>query len=60
MTPEEAIYVLDELMSENLEDGNDKAAKAEGLGIEALKRINLMRDMGDIVATEPLLGETEK
>ena len=59
MTPEEAIYVLDELMSENLEDGNDKAAKAEGLGIEALKAIREYRQLG-IINLVLLPGETEK
>jgi hypothetical protein len=37
MTLGEAIYVLDEFMAEDLEDGNDRAAKAHALGIEALK-----------------------
>ena len=38
----------------------DTLPDALQLGIEALKRVAYMRDMGDIVATEPLLGETEE
>lgn len=38
MTPEEAIYELEDLKAGDIEVGRARAARAEGLGIEALKR----------------------
>ena len=54
MTLEEAIK---EIEQSNPDFGNFR--KAVRLGLEALKRINYMRDLGSIEATEPLPSETE-
>jgi len=60
MTLEEAIYILDELMSEDLEYGNDKAAKAQALGIEALKVYQQLKAGGVLTPSYKLPGETEE
>ena len=60
MTLEEAIYILDELLSEDLEYGNDKATKAQALGIEALKLVNAMGECPYCHVGFTLPGETEE
>jgi len=64
MTSEEAIRLLEAIYDDrkaelNLED-NFPGQQALKLGVEALKRVNDMREMGYIVAKELLPGETKE
>lgn len=60
MTPEEAIKELNDLEAGDIELGRDKAAKAERLGIEAIRELQKLRNSGILGAWNLLPGETKE
>ena len=60
MKLEEAIKKLEDLRAGDLEVGRDKAANAEALGIEALKRCKEARTKVYFTSRSLLPGETKE
>lgn len=60
MTIDEAIKLLDINRIETIHKGELRLAKAQELGIEALKRIEKIRERYSIWVTDFLPGETEE
>lgn len=60
MTLEQAIYILDQLMTHDVEHKNDTAATAHRLGLEALERIKELREFLPGPPARLLLGETKE